>query len=92
LKTIAKDCNISLSTVQRSIKELEDLKLIVVLKFENKENKYVNNIYKIFYPIIHEEKEIYEIPQLTQEQLKQLESIEKEIYEIVEEEEEKDEE
>ncbi len=91
LKTIAKDCNISLSTVQRSIKELEDLKLIVVLKFENKENKHVNNIYKIFYPIIHEEKEIYEIPQLTQEQLKQLESIEKEIYEIVEEEE-KDEE
>lgn len=84
LKTIAKDCNISVSTVQRCIKELENLKLIVVLKFDEKDNKYVNNIYKIFYPIIHEEKEIYEIPQLTEEQMKQLEDIEDKIYEIIE--------
>lgn len=87
LKTIAKDCNISVSTVQRCIKELENLKLIVVLKFDEKDNKYVNNIYKIFYPIIHEEKEIYEIPQLTEEQMKQLEDIEDKIYEIIEDEE-----
>lgn len=86
LKTIASDCNISVSTVQRCLKELENLKLVVILKFTEKDSKYVNNIYKIFYPIIHEEKEIYEIPQLTSEQIKQLEEIEKEIYEIIEEE------
>ena len=52
LNTIAKNTNISVKTVQRCIKQLEKLGLIKIGKFENKISKYVNNIYKVFVPII----------------------------------------
>ena len=50
LSTIAFDTNMSVPTVQKCIKKLE--KLIQVFKFEDKNSKYVNNIYKVYYPII----------------------------------------
>ena len=52
LNTISKNANMSVPTVTKCIKKLEKLKLIKISKFENKTNKYVNNIYKIFIPII----------------------------------------
>ena len=52
LSTIAFDTNMSVPTVQKCIKKLEELKLIQVFKFEDKNSKYVNNIYKVYYPII----------------------------------------
>lgn len=83
IRTIAKDCKMSTPTVQKAIKGLEEKKLVVVLKFEEKiYNAFPNNIYRIFYPIIEEEEEVYNIPQLTPEQIKQLEDIEKGLYKL----------
>lgn len=87
IRKIAKDCKMSTPTVQKALKGLEDKKLIAILKFDEKiYNSFPNNIYKIFYPIIEEEEEVYNIPQLTKEQVEQLENIEKGIYKIVEDE------
>ena len=81
----------STPTVQKALKGLEDKRLIAILKFDEKtNNSFPNNIYSIFYPIIEEEEEIYNIPQLTEEQIKQLEDIEKGIYNIKENEEEEE--
>ena len=52
LNTISKSTNMSVPTVTKCIKNLEKLGLIRISKFESKTNKYVNNIYKIFIPII----------------------------------------
>lgn len=68
LNVIAKNTNISVPTVTKCIKSLEEMGLIKISKFECKSNKYTNNIYKIFIPIIvqdeiedKEEKEIRNI-------------------------------
>ena len=65
LGTIAKNTNMSVKTVTRCTKNLEELGLIKVCKFESQNTKYVNNIYKIFIPIIVkneiEDQEINEI-------------------------------
>ena len=83
IRKIAKDCKMSTPTVQKAIKGLEEKKLIAVLKFDEKlYNTFPNNIYRIFFPIIEEEEEIYNIPQLTDEQIKQLEDIENGLYEM----------
>ena len=52
LNTIANNTNMSKSTVQRSISNLEKLGLIKVFKFESKNNANINNAYRIYYPII----------------------------------------
>ena len=52
LNTISKNTNMSAPTVTKCIKSLEKLGLIKICKFENKMSKYINNIYKIFIPII----------------------------------------
>ena len=52
LNTISKNTNMSVPTVTKCIKSLEKLGLIKICKFENKMSKYINNIYKIFIPII----------------------------------------
>ena len=63
IRTIAKDCKMSTPTVQKAIKGLEDKKLVVTLKFDEKlYSAFPNNIYRIFYPIIEEEEEVYNIP------------------------------
>jgi hypothetical protein len=73
----------STPTVQKAIKGLEDKKLVVTLKFDEKlYNAFPNNIYRIFYPIIEEEEEVYNIPQLTKEQVEQLDNIEKGLYKL----------
>lgn len=84
-KTIAEDTNTSISTVKRTIKELEDLKLIRILKFDKKSG-YANNMYYIFYPVIDFESSQKAIEeennlQLSQEQLAILEEIENGVYE-----------
>ena len=83
IRTIAKDCKMSTPTVQKAIKGLEDKKLVVTLKFDEKlYSAFPNNIYSIFYPIIEEEEEVYNIPQLTKEQVEQLDNIEKGLYKL----------
>lgn len=83
IRTIAKDCKMSTPTVQKAIKGLEDKKLVVTLKFDEKlYSAFLNNIYRIFYPIIEEEEEVYNIPQLTKEQVEQLDNIEKGLYKL----------
>ena len=83
IRTIAKDCKMSTPTVQKAIKGLEDKKLVVTLKFDEKlYSTFPNNIYRIFYPIIEEEEEVYNIPQLTKEQVEQLDNIEKGLYKL----------
>lgn len=83
IRTIAKDCKMSTPTVQKAIKGLEDKKLVVTLKFDEKlYSAFPNNIYRIFYPIIEEEEEVYNIPQLTKEQVEQLDNIEKGLYKL----------
>lgn len=52
IRTIALDCNMSTKTVQKCISRLEEIKLIKILKFTEKTNQYVNNIYRVYYPII----------------------------------------
>lgn len=52
LSIIADNTNMSLKTVQRAIKKLEEIGLIKIHKFEEKSSKYVNNIYRVYYPII----------------------------------------
>lgn len=87
LKTIANDTNIGLTTVKKVIKELEDLKLIKVLKFDKKSSMYANNIYYVYYPIIDFESAKQSIEEefnklLTKEQIAELEEIENGVYEI----------
>lgn len=86
LNTIAKDTHVSLSTVRRAIKELEDLRLIKILKFNNRNNSYTNNMYYVYYPVIDYESSQKEIEEennlfLSKEQLVELEEIEDEVYE-----------
>lgn len=87
LNTIAKECGISISTVTRAIKELEDLKLISIEKFVDDRNKYSNNMYYIFYPILDYDSHIDYIEQQLNEELRKkqtdlrLEEIEKELNE-----------
>lgn len=53
MRKISSDLNMSTTTVQKSIKYLEDLKLISIDKFERKDNsEFPNNCYIIKYPII----------------------------------------
>jgi predicted transcriptional regulator len=52
LSTIANHTNMSISTVQRSISSLEKLGLIKVFKFDNQTSQHINNIYRVYYPII----------------------------------------
>ena len=66
IKCISKNTGLSIPTVQKCLKELEeDAKLIKKIKFQNKENGYLNNCYKIYFPVIQEveefENSIYEI-------------------------------
>lgn len=83
IKCISKNTGLSIPTVQKCLKELEeDAKLIKKIKFQNKESGYLNNCYKIYFPVIQEEKDVYDIPQLTEEQIKELEEFENSIYEI----------
>ena len=67
----------SRATVQKCIKQLEELGLIKIGKFENKISKYSNNIYKVFVPIIVkneiEEKEDEEIKQMLDQIVKDTE-------------------
>ena len=77
LNLIAKNTNMSRATVQKCIKQLEELGLIKIGKFENKISKYSNNIYKVFVPIIVkneiEEKEDEEIKQMLDQIVKDTE-------------------
>lgn len=52
LNVISRNVNMSIPTVTKCIKRLEELGLIKISKFECKSSKYANNIYKIFIPII----------------------------------------
>lgn len=84
IEQIARDCNIGTSTVKRSIKELRDLKLIEILKFENKTSRYANNSYRIFYPVLDLDSVTDEIEEKFNNELKENE-IEKFTYEITDE-------
>ena len=86
LKTIADDTHVSISTVRRVIKELEDLRLIKILKFDKKKTSYANNMYYVFYPVIDYESSQKAIEDennlfLSEEQLAELEEIENGVYE-----------
>lgn len=86
LKTIANDTNIGITTVKKVIKELEDLKLIKILKFDKNSSRYVNNIYYIYYPVIDFETAKQAIEEefndmLSKEQIAELKEIEEGIYE-----------
>ena len=83
IEQIARDCNIGIATAKRSIKELKDLKLIEILRFENKTSKYANNSYRIFYPILDLDSITDEIEERLNSELEQSE-IEKFTYEITE--------
>lgn len=83
IEQIARDCNIGIATAKRSIKELKDLKLIEILRFENKTSKYANNSYRIFYPILDLDSITDEIEERFNNELEQSE-IEKFTYEITE--------
>ena len=52
IRTIAIDCNMSTKTVQKCITRLEEIKLIKIIKFTEKTTAHVNNMYRIYYPII----------------------------------------
>lgn len=52
LRTIAEETDISLPTVKRCIKTLEEKHLIKILKFEAKTSQYANNCYRLYFPII----------------------------------------
>ena len=83
LKTIAEDTHVSISTVRRVIKELEDLRLIKILKFTEKTNQYANT-YSVYYPVIDcesSQKEMEDNLFLSEEQLAELEEIENGVYE-----------
>jgi DNA-binding transcriptional regulator YhcF (GntR family) len=86
LKTIAEDTHVSVSTVRRVIKELEDLRLIKILKFDKKNTSYANNMYYVYYPVIDYESSQKAIEDennlfLSEEQLAELEEIENGVYE-----------
>lgn len=89
LNTIAKECGISVPTVTKTIKELEDLKLIAIEKFTDNKNKYSNNMYYIFYPILDYDSHIDYIEQQLNEELKReqtdllLEKIEQQLNEDI---------
>ena len=83
IEQIARDCNIGIATAKRSIEELKDLKLIEILRFENKTSKYANNSYRIFYPILDLDSITDEIEERLNNELEQSE-IEKFTYEITE--------
>lgn len=80
MEQIARDCNIGVATAKRSIKELRDLKLIEILKFENKTSRYANNSYRIFYPILDLDSITEEIEEKFNNELEQSD-IEKFTYE-----------
>lgn len=80
MEQIARDCNIGVATAKRSIKELRDLKLIEILKFENKTSRYANNSYRIFYPILDLDSITEEIEENFNNELEQSD-IEKFTYE-----------
>lgn len=87
LKTIANDTNIGITTVKKVIKELEDLKLIKILKFDKNSSRYVNNIYYIYYPVIDFETAKQAIEEefndmLSKEQIAELKEIEEGVYEV----------
>ena len=81
IEQIANDCNIGTTTVKRAIKELKELKLIEILKFEKKTSKYVNNSYRIFYPILDLDSVTDEIEERFNNELEQSD-IEDFTYEI----------
>lgn len=80
LTTMSKDTMLSRQTVVNAIKELEELGLVKVLKFEKQENKWVNNCYIIFYPIVQQEEEVISLPQFTEEQLQEIRDMENKMY------------
>ena len=73
LNTIATDTDISLKTVKRCIKSLEEKHLIQIEKFESNSGKFPNNIYVIWFPVIvrdmKEEKAIEEDARLLRENI-----------------------
>lgn len=84
IEQIARDCNIGTTTVKRAIKELKELKLIEILKFEKKSSKYANNSYRIFYPVLDLDSITNEIEEKFNKQLEESE-YENFTYEITEE-------
>lgn len=75
LSKIATEVGVSISTVQKTLNELEQLKLIKKLKYDNRTSEeFANNCYYIFYPIVKEVKTV--MPTLTEEQLKEIEEFE----------------
>jgi Mn-dependent DtxR family transcriptional regulator len=96
LNTISKECGISVPTVSKSIKELENLKLIAIERFTDKTSKYSNNMYYVFYPVLDYDTHIEEKERELNEELRReqtelmLEKIELELNEEEEKEEEKE--
>ena len=74
LETIARETGISISTVKRAIKGLEQTGLIKVFKVKD----YCNNSYRIYFPIITKN-EIEE--QLAEEEKQMQEEIDREVEE-----------
>ena len=86
INQIARDCNIGTATVERAIKNLKDLKLIEIIKFEEKTSKYANNSYRIFYPILEKTEEENQEDfnkNLTKECIEKLEEMENNKYELI---------
>ena len=89
IRTMSDDCNISIPTVNKSLKQLEDKGLIKKLKYEEKTTQYANNIYIIYYPVISKnsleedrEKELEEmIKKADEEILNKIRTIDLEINE-----------
>ena len=87
LKAIEKSTGLTKKTIIKCLTILEEeLNLIKKIKFTDKTGKYANNCYKVYFPVIEEEKEIIEVPQLNEEQLKEIEEFENRYLEKIEEE------
>jgi DNA-binding transcriptional regulator YhcF (GntR family) len=84
IEQIANDCSIGTATAKRAIKELKELKLIEILKFEKKTSRYVNNSYRIFYPILDLDSITDEIEEKFNSEL-ELSDVENFTYEITDE-------
>lgn len=80
IKTIARDCFMSETTVKKAIKELKDFKLIKVQKIKNAKSQYVNNIYYMFYPVINYDKDIKRVEDEYNRELKEMQKEKTELY------------
>ena len=86
IKQISADTGVSNRTIYKCLDELEDMHLIKRLKFDKKENNFVNNIYRVYIPVIKKEETKINKPYLTEKMLKEIEEFEKEMLENDEEE------